>query len=95
MSSSTVHRDGVAAVLAEIETRMREEMHKRLDHPSIYIRSDLSEEERDKICELAATLARKLAGDGVAQAYQLGVNRNATDEQMNSPTIRVTPKPQQ
>lgn len=88
--SSSIREEGVASVLekirAEAALRMRERLLERSKSVDLY-----TEVEIDHLSRLAGTIARNAAANGVAESYQLGVNRSVKNEEYEAPTVRATP----
>jgi hypothetical protein len=86
---STMRLGGVAAVLEEVRDRVHREMVARLRarRSSGYL--DVSDEAIESTARVAASIARTACADGIATAYQLGVDRAVTREQHDVITAKV------
>lgn len=66
--------------------RMRERLTERSASVDLY-----TEVEIEHVSRLAGTLAKNAAADGIAESYQLGVNRSVTNEELEADTVRTKP----
>jgi len=53
-----------------------------------------TEIEIDHLSRLCGTIAKKAAADGIAESYQLGVNRSIENEVYERDTVKPNPTPQ-
>lgn len=65
---------------------MRERLIERSASVDLY-----TEVEIEHISRLAGTIAKNAAADGIAESYQMGVNRSVENEEYEAPTARTSP----
>lgn len=88
-----MRRDGLAAVLDGVRDDVIARVAERLRERRAQGRHDLPDEEIDSIARIAGIAARNAAADGIADAYQSGVNAGVPIETHDRPT-RPTPPPE-
>ena len=90
---SSLRFGGVSAVLEHVRDEVVTQVKTRLEERRRQGWADISDEEIESIARMTGMVARKVAADGVAEAFQMGVNRSTTGEEHSRPTQRVTPTP--
>lgn len=84
---SSIRDDGVAGVLERVRVAAMERMRERLTERGASV--DLyTEVEIEHVSRLAGTIAKNAAADGIAESYQMGVNRSVTNEELEAPTVQ-------
>lgn len=89
--SSSIRVEGVAAILEDVRASTCSGMKARLESRRGQGRSDLSDEEIESLSRIAGVIARTAAANGIAEAYQMGVNRSVTRDEHDRPTSKVPP----
>lgn len=80
----------MAEVLENVRAAAVKTMRERLVERSASV--DLyTEVEIEHLSRLCGTIAKNAAADGIAESYQLGVNRSVTNEEHDRPTIKTPP----
>jgi len=82
----------VSEILEEIRVTVTDQMRQRLLERRAQGRHDLPDEEIEMEARIAGTMAKSAAANGVAQAFQLGVNRTVTERDYEEITSKVITK---
>lgn len=87
-ASSLRNAGGVAAILEQAKqeaiTKIREKLTQRAEQG----RSNLAADEIETISRMVGMLVREICADSIAEAYQMGVNANARQEDFERDTKR-------
>jgi len=86
--TTSLRVQGVAKALEDVRQQVYDAMLERLMDRQRTGRLDLSEGEIATLAGIAATLARTAAADGIAEAYQWGINRAVSAEEHERPTTK-------
>lgn len=78
---------GVAGALERVRQGVYETMRDRMLKARENGRLDLSDEDIESMARLAAQAARRAAADGIAEAFQEGVNRSASVDDFKRITV--------